>query len=221
MRHLSVVAAMAALCLVASAKAAVLYSAGVGSDTGAGTATTIGYTEPITGDPFLNMGFGDDYTTTGGTTGTVTINQLEFNGGVSVADGQLAFNFYNADGSSTGISIVGSFSVAANLTWILQFAPVDIPSSGYLIFAPVPDGNFQNAPGSTAMIGQASSVDVGSNDADLTASSDVNGTLTTGAFLPAGPQTLSFQLDNVPEPASLSLAAIPFLGMLRRSRRKA
>jgi hypothetical protein len=218
MRRFAILAVIPASIFVSRANAEVLYSAGVGSQTGAGVGTTTGYSAPFTGDPSVVQGFGDDYTTTAGTAGSVLVNSVIFNGGVTVDGGEFIVAFYNSDGSASGADFIASLPTTDKQVWTVDFAPQAVPSSGYMIFAPVPDGALPGAPGTSMSIGQGDVVDVGSNNLAVTAATDSNDTLTTGAYLGSGPELLSFELqyNPVPEPTSLGILGSSALLLGRR-----
>jgi hypothetical protein len=222
MRRIAALSVVVAASFSAVSQAAVLYSSGIQSYTGGpGTGSVIGVVGPITGGPNFSQGFGDDYTTIGGTTGTVTMTKFVFAGGVSVANGALGFEFFNPDGSDSNQGFAVQLASAGTKIWTITLStPVVIPSSGFVILQPVIAGVLTGVPGSTATFGQGNVVDVGSNDLTITAATTDANVLSTGAFINSGPQLLAFEIQGnpVPEPTA-ALAAAPAVMLLGRRRR--
>ncbi len=215
-------AALAAVAFTAAAQADVLYSSGLqGLTGGPGVGTVTGVVGPITGGPNFNKGFGDDYVTTAGT-GSVSMTSFIFAGGVSAANGALGFEFYNPDGSDAGTGFAVQLPQAGTFIWTITLnSPVTIPASGYCIMQPVVAGIFQGVPGSTGNFGVADVVDVGGNNAAITASVTDADVLSTGAFVTSqSDQILAFEIQGpaVPEPTSMGLLAAVAPVALRRRR---
>ena len=178
-------------------------------------------------------GIGDDYNT--GLTGNVVITGLSFYGGLSDSRDQFNINFYNTAEtkvatiypSASNLQGVGLHSLLPSDFTQNGTTGVTIPSSGYIVFAPVsyttsyigPNGQVTTPgdPNPTLQLGFGGNPTVGTNDPNNTVAADGSGNLTFGTFA-TGSQIAEFSLSTVPEPASIALFA-PMAMILKRRRR--
>jgi hypothetical protein len=141
--------AVAALCVAAGAAQAITLTA-YSIETGAlvyssntavsygPRADTVVYSHipgPYSGFAAANyLGFDDYVTTVAGP--TASLNSMRFVGGVTTANTTLAFNFYNAAGTTLVNSFTATFAAAGNFIWsITDLGGFDVASAGILELA--------------------------------------------------------------------------------------
>jgi len=218
----------AALGAATSAHAqSVLYQAG------GGAGALQGYKGPASGNGYY--GFGDDYNT--GSTGSVLLNGLSFEGGFSGAgaNDELNIDFYNTSGVFVTSLTVPASQIPNTYTYLGNSIPasdfgsgLSIPGSGYIFFAPENTTGSQSAQ-FTLGFGSNAPV-IGSSDSNAYQIADDGATITTANETGYGinPVTHSFgslpapyadvALTAVPEPTSMSVLGFSGLMLLRRRR---